>query len=76
MGIECVALNVSLVYNALPAEIRAIRGYKRYVSALKNLCMRISFTLRMSILLFELLLSYRFFPRVNFNVFFLYISIS
>ena len=36
MGIECVALNVSLVYNALPAEIRAIRGYKRYVSALKK----------------------------------------
>jgi hypothetical protein len=27
---------VPTLYNALPEEIRAIRGYKRYVSALKR----------------------------------------
>jgi hypothetical protein len=30
------AVCVPTLYNALPAEIRAIRGYKRYVSALKK----------------------------------------
>jgi hypothetical protein len=34
------AVCVPTLYNALPEEIRSIRSYKRYVSALKKICVR------------------------------------
>jgi len=47
------AVCVPTLYNALPAEIRVIRGYKRYVSALKKFVYENKFYSQDEFLMFE-----------------------
>lgn len=71
---ESGSLCAETLYNALPEAIRGIRGYKKYVSALKKIVYANKFYPQDEFFfMIEFLLSCRSFPRVNFSLFILFI---